>query len=260
MKVILRQADITFSKDFVDVNRENGILLSRKNLFSVNAICINHGNSHPIKLKPTASKFYLLNKPESIRTCSNKIDNWKLLPKFYPKTYQHPEDVRKFPVIVKPIYGHHGYGIKIFKDKPRFLEFMRHGSSGYIIQDCIDIQNEYRFNIIDRTIFQISRKIRLDEQFTPKGGFEFSYKSLGVNADLSNKFRTFIEDIITEFHRKVGNDMADYCIDIIKGKDGNYYLTEMNSAYGLGQFTIEKLINEIRDKYEDGVLEKYRVR
>jgi len=258
MKVVLRQANITFSKDFVDLNKQNGIVLTRKNLFGYNAVCINHGNSNPIKLKNIVTKFYLINKPEKIHLCSNKIDNWKLLQEFYPRTYQHPSDVQHYPVIAKPVSGHHGYGIEICKNEKELRNCIRKGT--YIVQDLIDVKHEYRFNVLDGDIYQISKKSFLEGMNTPLGGYQFSYKSLGVDADLSNKFKTFVNNIITRFTRQVGVDIGDYCIDIMKDKDSNYYLTEINSAYGIGQFTLEKLIDIIYSKYEGGDLDKYRVR
>ena len=42
--------------------------------------------------------------------------------------------------------------------------------------------------------------------------------------------------------------------------DNKYYLSELNSGYGIGQFTLEKLLSTIREKYSKGELEKYRVK
>ena len=53
--------------------------------------------------------------------------------------------------------------------------------------------------------------------------------------------------------------MCHYTIDVMKGVDNNYYLTEMNSACGLGQYTTSKLIDILTSKYYNGELEKYRV-
>ena len=129
----------------------------------------------------------------------------------------------------------------------------------YIIQQYIPIKHEFRFNVCDGSVFQISHRQQLDGR-TEQNGYIFSYHSLGENARISQKFRSFVGDVIKTFHSSIGYDLGDYCVDVIKGQDGYYYLSELNSAYGIGQFTIQKLVNIIETKYNNGDLESYRVR
>ena len=259
LDIILRQSKIVWSKDFINLLKSEGILLTRRNKYGSSSILINHGNTEPIALKDRVRKFYVINNPKSVKYCSNKKLNYDILESFYPDTCIHPADVREFPVIVKPVNGHHGYGIKICKTREELNRLILNTSTTYVIQKFIPIKHEYRFNILDREIFQVSRKIR-QEGSTPQGGFIFMYKSLGADAKVKIKFKRFIQATIDLFHKEVGYDVGSYCIDVIKGTNNKYYLSELNSGYGIGQFTLTKLMNAIKYKYEKGDLEPYKVR
>lgn len=258
-RYVVRLGDIPFSKQFVRSLKLHGIIISRRSEFGRSAIMINHGNHNPIKIKPNVREFILINKPEAIRYCSNKRRNFEILKEFYPETYDRIGDVKSFPVVVKPLHGHHGLGIKKIESKKELEQYARtHDMSNHLIQKYVKMKFEYRFNILDKEIFQISKK-ELIEGFC-KGGFEFAFKSLGDKAQLSPKFYNFVKDVIDTFHKRIGYDLGSYCVDVMKGTDGKYYLSELNSGYGIGQFTIEKLVKLLNKKYRKGDLNKYRVR
>jgi hypothetical protein len=121
------------------------------------------------------------------------------------------------------------------------------------------VKHEYRFNIFDNEIYQISYREKTPS-ITPNGGYIFNYRSLGNNAEISDKFYEFIDQIIHQFYSKVGNNVCTYTIDIMKDKRNNYYLTEINSACGIGEYTANKLKEKITESYTEGRLNKYRVR
>lgn len=260
----LRQGNIVFSRDFVDTLKDKGVVLTRKNIFKRSGIVINHGNTKPIKKGRKVRELYLLNQPEYIKYCSNKLKNYNILEEFYPHTTEDINDVDKFPVLVKPLNGHHGYGIKRIDDMNELSSYFNTVKGKHLIQEYIPIKHEYRFNILDKDVFQVSHKQRIyNDDGTPmktdKGGMVFSYRSLGSNAKISDKFWDYINRVILKFHNSVGNHLADYCIDVIKGKDNTYYLSEINSAYGIGHYTSDKLIETINNKYISGELDKYMV-
>jgi len=254
----IRQGNITFSRSFLETVRSHGFRSTRRNHFIGSSLVINHGNHNPMTINDRALRFYVLNNPNYIHTCSNKLSNYRILSKYYPKTYNKGEKIN-FPVILKPVNGHHGYGIKYSEYNRDLNRILRGNDNHYIIQDKIDIKYEYRFNVLDKHIYQVSRKERLPSR-TSGGGYEFAWNSLGNNAGISDKFWNFVYNIIEDYHKEVGNNMAHYCIDVIKGMDNNYYLTEMNSACGLGDYTMDKLVECLDRKLDSGELEKYRVR
>jgi len=239
--------------------RDYSFILTRKNRFLRNGILLNHGSSEQIGFGRKVNQFYILNNPSYIHYCSNKMDNYNILSKYYPKTTTNIDYISRLPIIAKPINGHHGYGIKILHIPSEIREFNRQHPSGYIYQDFINIKYEYRFNIFDKDIYQISRRECSSER-TPEGGYIFYYNSLGKDAGISDKFFNFVYDVISDFHRVVGNNLCHYSIDVMKGIDNKYYLTEMNSACGLGNYTVDKLYKEISKSLKSGRLEKYRVR
>lgn len=258
-RIILRQGNIIWSKEFVDTLRSREVILSKKDKFFKNAILINHGNSNPITLGKKVSKFYIINKPEAIKFCVNKMRNYKILDIFYPDTYESIYDVDKFPVFIKPIGGHHGYGAEKVETRDKLKRILNNSNTKYIIQDYVPIKHEFRFNVFDRDIFNVSHKIKQDYK-TEKGGLVFGFRSLGQGAKISDKFKRFVKSVIDTFHRTVGYDLGTYCVDVMKGEDGKYYLSELNSAYGIGQFTLEKMLDTIDHKYKCNELERYRVK
>jgi glutathione synthase/RimK-type ligase-like ATP-grasp enzyme len=259
-RILFRLADIRFSRDFIDNLSDYGVIISRRNFFNRNGIIVNHGNHTPLRIGKKPSEVYVINEPSAIRYCSNKLESCKILPRYYPDYYNSYRDVKDFPVIVKPLHGHHGIGIRVLNSRHELIRFFQnHSQDNYVIQDLIPIQKEYRFNIFDREVYQVSEKIKLDEEFR-RNGIEFSFRSLGDNPQISPKFYSFIDGIIKDFHKFIGYRLGSYCLDVLKSTDNDYYLCEINSAYGIGQFTSEHLLDRIKDKYANGKLKYYRVR
>jgi glutathione synthase/RimK-type ligase-like ATP-grasp enzyme len=259
-RVAFRLADISFSRDFVHTLTNSDVIITRKNFFNRNRFLINHGNHSPITIGRDVDRFYLINKPDHIRFCANKMTSAKFLPRYYPDFYSSVGEIREFPVIAKPLHGYHGIGIRILNNRHELRRFFEnHQFGNYIVQDLIPISHEYRVNIFDREIFQISEKIRLEEH-QRRGGIEFEWRSLGEDARMKAKFHTFIDNVINDFHKKVGYNLGSYCFDVMKSGDGDYYLCEINSAYGIGELTLQKLLTKIEEKHARRRLESYRVR
>ncbi len=257
LRIYLKQGNITFSQHFVDLLRSEGVFLTRRNKLFRSGIVINHGNSEPIEIGRKVRQFYIINQPEYIQYCSNKLKNYNTLKDFYPETYTHKRDVTEYPVMAKPLSGHHGYGITKINNRRELREFRP--DKTYIYQRFIPIKHEFRFNILDREVYQVSHKERIEGE-TEGGGFVFSYRSLGSNAKISDKFWNYIDRIISKFHNTVGYNLGHYAIDVMKGTDNEYYLSEINSACGIGEFTLDKLLDLLENKYYDNDLEEYRVR
>jgi glutathione synthase/RimK-type ligase-like ATP-grasp enzyme len=183
---------------------------------------------------------------------------YQILKDYCPPIFSNIEKINTLPIIAKPVNGHHGYGIVTLSTPSQIREFNRLHPHGYLYQKKITINHEYRFNILDGDIYQISRREKLPT-LTPDGGFMFSYQSLGEDAGLSDKFYEFVNNVIHEVHNHLGDNLCHYTIDVMKGMDKKYYLTELNSACGIGDFTATKLYDLIRYKLLHGQLEKYRV-
>jgi len=258
MKRYIRLGNITFSKEFINRMKEFGFLITRRNKFvKPNVIMLNHGNSENISLGNKADNFILLNHPRSIEFCANKLKTYNALEKYSPRTFLSKDDVDTFPIIAKKITGYHGYGAKVINTPEELKDF---DGRGYMYQELLDIKYEYRFNVLDGSVYQVSRRAKREGEVTDNGGYSFSYKSLGKEAKISDKFWIWVFDVIGEIKSQVGNDLAHYALDVIKSQDGKYYVCEMNSACGLGDYTLTKLLKAIDKKYRNGDLEKYRVR
>ena len=259
-RIIFRLGNIVFSRDFVETLKSHGIILSRANRFKNDAIIINHGNTNEISASRKVRNLYVINYPSYIKYCSNKWLNYKILKDFYPYTQLSTKINSDFalPLIAKPLNGHHGYGILEIKT-PEELEELLHSHNTYLIQEKIDIKHEYRFNVFDGKVFQVSHRDKIPDR-TQLGGFIFNYRSLGENAKLKSIFWEFVYNVIRTFKSSIPlKYLSSYSVDVMKGTDNKYYLSEINSAYGIGLFTLNKLIRNITEKYNSGELEKYRV-
>jgi glutathione synthase/RimK-type ligase-like ATP-grasp enzyme len=259
-RIAFRLANISFSRDFVHTLTNSDIMITRKNFFNRSRFLINHGSASPISIGREVGTFYVVNQPSHIRYCSNKMMSAKFLPRYYPDYYTSLAEIRDYPVIAKPLHGHHGVGIRILSNRHEARRFFeRHSFNNYIVQELIPISHEYRVNIFDREIFQVSEKIKLEEH-ERRGGIEFDWRSLGENASLNPRFYAFLNNVISDFHKKVGYNLGSYCFDVMKSKDNDYYLCEINSAYGIGELTLNKLLAKINRRYDRRKLEPYRVR
>jgi len=259
-RIIFRLGNITFSKNFIDLLKSKNVRISRANRYIRDAVVLNHGNSNSFTLSSRVKRFYLINKPSSIKYCSNKWLNYEILHDFYPRTQLSTDkDIRlNFPILAKPLNGHHGYGIVIINDS-KMLESIANSKTVYILQDYINIKHEFRFNVFNRQVFQVSHKERTEDK-TGKGGFIFNYRSLGEHAKLKKRFWEFVHNVIHTFHLTIPvEDLGSYCIDVMKDFNGNYYLSEMNSAYGIGEYTFNKLLGRIYNTWEEDRLARFRV-
>ena len=258
INLYLRQSDITYSRRFVETLMDAGFILTRRNRFKRSGIVLNHGNGEPISVADNVRRLYVINKPSYIYKCSNKLTNYNILPDYYPYTTSNWRDVDDFPIIAKPFSGHHGYGMKVLHDFDELYNFVRRHPSRYLYQKLIPIRHEYRFNVFDGEVYQVSRKERIDE--INSQGSDFKYNSIGMGANISDRFWDYVNEIIEDFDSNVGSALGHYGIDIIKGTNKKYYMCEMNTACGLGEYTVDKLLEVLNKKFDNGNLEKYRVR
>jgi glutathione synthase/RimK-type ligase-like ATP-grasp enzyme len=254
-RYIFRLGNITFSRDFINTLKGEGVIISRRNSFGRSAVLINHGNQKPIEVMNKVKSFYIINQPHAIKHSSNKRLTQRILGHYCPSTYNSPSEVNNFPVVIKPIHGFQGRGVRRVDSRRELRSNLRHYND-YIIQDYIEPKAEYRFNVLDNDIYQISRKEMVEGW---NGKFDFEWVSLGENAKLSNEFYRFVEHIIEDVYNQLGSDLGSYAIDVIKGNDNDYYLSEINSAFGIGEFTMPRMIEILNKKYYKGDLEKYKV-
>lgn len=255
--MLMRMGNITFSKDFVNTIREAGFTPTRKNHFNASAICINHGNGRPFTIGKNVKTFISINNPNYISTVSDKKKSYKLLEKFYPKTFFNARDVNIYPVVAKLTNGHHGYGLAYINNKK---DLERHKGNAHLFQEKVDCRHEFRFNVLDNEVFQVSHREKLSD-FTDNGGLQFKYMSLKAHGSnmVSKQLQKFVSGVMDTMNKRVGNGLASYCIDVMKGKNGKYYLSELNSGYGIGQHTCKKLVECLEKKYDNGELDKYRL-
>ena len=255
MKIYFRlPKSLIFSKDTVKTIREIGCIPTRRDTFKSNSIIINHGNSNPITLK--GENIYLINRPTYINLSSNKLKTKELLSKYQPREININE-IERFPVVIKLPFGCQGKGVFLV-DSINALRNILSAHKSVVIEEYKEPLHEYRFNVLDGKIYQISRKDMVTGWDSKK--FKFQWVSLGANAGLHKNTFKFVNSIINDIVKSTNYGLSSFAVDIIKSIDKKRYLTEINSAFGISNYTAVRLINTLLDKYENGELEKYRVR
>lgn len=256
-RIVVRLGNIKFTQDSIDTWKAYGVMVSRARGYVKDSVVINHGNSKNFKVGRGVRRLYLLNHPKYIEFSVDKWKGYTLLKPYYPETYlaSDYDGQLDYPFVAKPVTGYHGYGFQIIHDDNE-LEKVQNLNRPYILQEYLERSVEHRFNVIDGEIYQVSKRIVKDGM---EGGC-VRYKSLGRDAKLSEAYWDFVHRAVNDFSDAVEDKIASYCIDVMKSKDGLYYLSETNTAFGVGGLTVEKLLETLRRKYDSGDLEKYRVR
>ena len=256
-RIVLRLANIIYSKNCLDSAREHNLFPTRRRVFPSNTIVINHGSTDRILFKRNARNCYVINKPEFIKYSSDKLQTYKLLKDFHPPTYTYSDRSKlkdNVEYIIKPRFGHQGRQMKYLNG----LRAKIYLTPSKIAQVKMPIKYEFRFNVFDDKIYQISKKIKTRDIET--GRCDFNWVSLGSNAKLHPNHFRFVRDIINEINSKLNHGLGSYAVDTMKTYDKKRYLVELNTSFGLGYYTSGRFYDIIRTKYFNGELEKYRVR
>ncbi len=158
----------------------------------------------------------------------------------YPKTWQsigkknYTEILKKidFPLIVKPVYGQKGQGIKKINNRQSFIKFFENNPQGYLIQEFLKIDGDIRVFIVGGKILGGIKR------YLPKNDFR-SNVSLGAKTEkivLTDEIKkTALEATKTMHYEIAGVDLIEY-----KNK---IYVLEVNSTPQWQGFKITTGIN-----------------
>jgi len=151
-----------------------------------------------------------------------------------------------FPVIVKPICGQKGKGLKKINSKKEYLDFFKHNEKGYFIQKYLPIKSDFRVMVVG------NNALGAIERFIIKGDFR-SNTSLGskVTKALMNKD---MKEIAIAAAKALNFEIAG--VDLAKYKN-KYYVLEVNHTPQWQKF---KKLNKINpaEYIIDYALNKFR--
>lgn len=215
---------------------------------AVNDVVINWGCSEIHRVVNDA----IFNRPQAVKKASNKLTTLRILddtPGSIPEWTTSPEEAREWynndDIVVArtKLTGHSGEGIILSCDVNGEDEWDKIQAPLYT--KYIPKGEEYRIHVFKGETFFVQRKAR--KMDVPKdqvnwkvrnlaGGFIFANKDVDV-PDVANQEAIWAVDAL-------GLDFG--AVDIILGKNGLWYVLEVNTACGLEGTTLEKYCEQFR--------------
>jgi len=191
----------------------------------------------------------ILNKPYAVDMATNKLVTLKVLHNYGIKTPQFTTDMDRallFDTIVvrHRLTGHSGQGIEIVDGRKGYNHYI---PTAPLYTEYIPAKAEYRVHIFDGNVIDITKKVRIEDDFEPdpteeeimikshRNGWNFARGGIKFNPQLG---RVAIQSV-----KALGLDFG--AVDIIKGEDNELYVLEVNTAVGLGNTTLNSYSNAI---------------
>lgn len=204
-------------------------------------VVINWGSGHCPYTIPT-----VLNKSDAIGRASNKLTAFRRfkeagvsIPEFWTSKEEVPTDGTKI-VARTNLSGHSGAGIVIWDGSGDLV-------SASLYTKYIKKADEFRIHVMKDKAFFIQRKARKIAVENPnwevrnlEGGFVYVAHSLDDVPDEAKE--NAVRSIIA-----LGLDFG--AVDLIHGRDGKWYILEVNTACGLEDRTAEKYKEAFHEHY-----------
>lgn len=213
---------------------------------------INWGSS---KLPESYKACRVLNKPEIISLCSNKLTFFKTFGED-TNLIEHttePKAVKEalekgFSVVVRhTLQGHSGEGIEIFTPKDLLEKEIPKAPlyTGYKKK-----KHEFRLHVLNNKIIDVQRKaLRTDTERPEEPNFTVRTHTNGfifVRDDVATeKEIECAKKCVLDFHQKTGLDFGAYDV-LYNSKEHKAYIIEINTAPGLTGTTLENYVTELK--------------
>lgn len=214
-------------------------------------VLINWGAGH-IKREYQADAVF--NQPEAVQKAVNKLRTFRTLKGLVPMpdfTESHQEASRWLAeghtvIERETVTGHSGKGIVVHEPDDLFIK--DNGSPLYT--KYIEQEQEYRVHVFLGNAFFFQRKARKkavpDDKVNWKirnhdNGFIFAHKEVVVP-------RAGFDIAVLAVHH-LGLDFG--AVDLMQGKDGKWYVIEVNTACGMEGTTLQKYAEQFEQYYAD---------
>lgn len=262
---------MAWSKDSIDAINGTGMTFSRRHEFNSyqDYIVVNHGSHSPIAFGPKVKKAIVLNAPDNVKWSINKNMMYQKAIeagiKNIPKTFSMPGgkgfieaiDAIGLPLILKPNVGHGGEGCMVIDKPSQLIGKIFESQKDYIAQQYIPKTSEYRFNFLAGQLVNVSRKLLPAEASKHPGVFD-GWLSLGQATSLHKRAHKMAVGLAAAF------PLPSLAVDLLRvdNKDEDkvqYFFCEVNSAYGLGPMTAQRMFETITQLNKEGKLDTFRV-
>lgn len=191
----------------------------------------------------------IINFPDCVRIAGNKLKTFKALSGHVPIPDWTEERVEAlkwlgegFTVVSRTVLtGHSGAGI--FLKRPEDQGIMEQAP---LYTKYIKKKDEYRLHVFRDKVFFVQRKARKkdvpDDQVNWQirnhgNGFIFAHEGVDVPG------RVKVDAIIAV--KQLGLDFG--AVDVVYGKDGKFYILEVNTAPGLEGTTLQKYVEVFKE-------------
>lgn len=274
--IVRTSEEMAFSKETIDAINQSGFIFSRRSIFNRpdDYVVINHGVQTPVNFGSRVKSAFVINKPESMKLSIHKTlmynhvknNGIPVIPteSLNGKPIEAAIDSVGFPFIIKPDVGSKGKGIKAYTKLSDFIanggiaELAESSHKNMIIQKYINKSSEYRFNFFNGEVVNVSRKILPEESEKYPGIFD-GWLSLGDATKLHKRAHKLAKQIAGVFP-----DLPSIAVDLMRvDKDEEhveYHFGEINTAYGLGPLTAQKLYDTVKEQYVNNKLSAFKVK
>ncbi len=195
-----------------------------------NTCLVRYGNTSSVPVSREVG-----NSRDLIKICGNKQLTSDIFSKHKINTpifYKNPEDVEKFPVLVRTtLTSFGGNGMFVVENNSELFSIF---SSDSVWTTWLDLIREYRVHVVDGHVVKIFKKI-----FNGDGEDDFPIRtSKNYHFSIRNNHEVF--GYLLSLIKKVNSAVPLEMVALDIGFDGNtrkYILIEMNSAPGLNVST-----------------------
>lgn len=196
--------------------------------------------------------FEYVNPPEAVALATNKLKTFRMLFGAVKTPDYTTSNIiadawlgRGITVVARhTLTGHSGEGIEIWK--PARKDVFLDAKEAPLYTAYVPKDEEYRVHVFRGNSFFVQRKARKkdvpDDQVNwmirnHGNGFIFAHKDIEINKERDAAAITAVETLGLDFG----------AVDIMLGKDGQWYVLEVNTACGLEGTTLDKYVEQLKE-------------
>lgn len=193
-------------------------------------------------------KCLVLNKPESIRLCSDKRKSLKILNDngiTTPKIYCAGLESVEFPCVARTKNHHSGKGFWLCLNRGDLKRAFNNGAS-YVVK-YVPVKEEYRIHVFNEKVIDVRKKVRNETVTEEQTDYNIRSVHKGWKFVEKNTTHNIPENVLEECTKAVSVLGLDFgAVDLLLSDDNTYYVLEVNSSPGLSMTnTLEKYCEEI---------------
>lgn len=165
-------------------------------------------------------------------------------------TKNHAINYLQFPVIAKPSDNHSGLGIQVFKTAQ---ELQDSDGDFSVFSEFVDKAEEHRFMVFNGELIAWMERKPLNQKAKTGEGDKDGEMDFAYEYKIDEVPPTEYKEVIKKFV-ELFPDLPFMTLDVMKGKDDNVYIIEINSKAGMPfDITVKLYRNIFKDFYGKNV-------